>query len=114
VIPTDPAHRGRALELFAALSDQLGVNTLVEKIFNDNAVYALGDKTRTNRAIAYLARGGSAGGPLRNSGGRQALTVGSGSATKVYNFYGDLEFPNVKDGSDVEEFLKNLEALMDD
>jgi hypothetical protein len=115
VIPTDPAHRGRALELFAALSDQLGVNTLVEKIFQDNAVYALGDKTRTNRAVAYLARGGAAGGPLRNSSGRQALTLASGGGTtKVYNFYGDLEFPNVKDGSDVEEFLKNLEALMDD
>lgn len=114
VIPTDPAHRARALELFALLSDQLGVNTLVDKIFNDTAVYALGDKTRNNRAMAYLARGGAAGGPLRGSGSRQALTMDSGKTTKVYNFYGDLSFPNVRDGSDVEEFLKNLEALMDD
>lgn len=114
VIPTDPAHRGRALELFSALSDMLGVNTLVDKIFNDTAIYAMADKTRSNKSIAYMAGGGAAGGPLRNSSDRQALTLGSGKTTKVYNFYGDLEFPNIKDGSDVEEFLKNLEALMDD
>ena len=28
------------------------------------------------------------------------------------NFYGDLSFPNISDGSDAEEFLLNLEALV--
>lgn len=46
--------------------------------------------------------------------GRADLGGGTKTVTKVYNFYGDLSFPNVKDGSDVEEFIKNLEALMDD
>lgn len=32
--------------------------------------------------------------------------------TITMNFYGDLEFPNVKDGSDAEEFIRNLEALI--
>jgi TP901 family phage tail tape measure protein len=32
--------------------------------------------------------------------------------TTNLNFYGDLEFPNVKDGSDAEEFIRNLEALI--
>ena len=38
------------------------------------------------------------------------LTQSSGGTT-VYNFYGDLEFPNVKDGSDAEDFLQNLKGL---
>ncbi len=37
---------------------------------------------------------------------------GTGSVTN--NFYGDLEFPNVTDGSDAEEFLNNLENLSRD
>jgi len=38
------------------------------------------------------------------------LTQGSGGTT-VYNFYGDLEFPNVRNGSDAEDFLTNLKGL---
>lgn len=34
------------------------------------------------------------------------------SGTRVINFYGDLEFPNVTDGADAEEFLLNLEAMV--
>jgi hypothetical protein len=30
----------------------------------------------------------------------------------TYNFYGDLEFPNVKDGDDAEDFIRNLETLV--
>jgi hypothetical protein len=29
----------------------------------------------------------------------------------TYNFYGDLSFPNVHDGSDAEDFLKNLQSI---
>lgn len=60
-----------------------------------------------------LGVGGPApGGASRFTGGE----IGGGTKTvvKEYHFYGDLSFPNVKDGSDVEEFIKNLEALMDD
>lgn len=34
-----------------------------------------------------------------------------GDGGSTYNFYGDLNFPNVKDGSDAEDFLKNLKSL---
>jgi len=32
----------------------------------------------------------------------------------TFNNYGDLNFPNIKSGADAEEFLRNLEALMDE
>jgi TP901 family phage tail tape measure protein len=35
---------------------------------------------------------------------------GEGSGTHL-NFYGDLSFPNISDGSDAEELIKNLERL---
>jgi TP901 family phage tail tape measure protein len=51
---------------------------------------------------------------------RLATATGGGSAgtTTEYgtrnemNFYGDLSFPNITDGGDAEEFLRNLEALI--
>jgi TP901 family phage tail tape measure protein len=49
-------------------------------------------------------------GRLRQQETRATTWAGSGETT-VYNFYGDLEFPNVKDGSDAEDFLKNLKGL---
>jgi TP901 family phage tail tape measure protein len=40
----------------------------------------------------------------------QLTTVGGGSGN-TYNFYGDLEFPNVRSGEDAEDFLKHLKGL---
>lgn len=33
---------------------------------------------------------------------------------KEYHFHGDLSFPNITDGTDAEEFIRNLENLADD
>lgn len=38
------------------------------------------------------------------------LDTGSSSGS-TFNFYGDLSFPNIKNGNDADEFIKNLEAL---
>lgn len=43
---------------------------------------------------------------------QQTLTRGNDGGTLIVNFYGDLEFPNVKSGDDAEEFLSNLEAIV--
>lgn len=83
VIPTDPAFRKRAMQLFAKLGEDLGFD---------------GEVTSTTSSKTAVA----------------TLGGGTKTTTKVYNFYGDLSFPNVRDGNDVEEFIKNLEALMDD
>ena len=48
---------------------------------------------------------------LRAADTRGTTLTQSSGGTTVYNFYGDLEFPNVKDGSDAEDFLKNLKGL---
>lgn len=45
--------------------------------------------------------------------GFDLATLGS-SGKKEYHFYGDLSFPNVRDGSDAEAFIRNLETLVDD
>lgn len=41
----------------------------------------------------------------------QNQTVVQHTENKYYNFYGSLEFPNVKDGDDAAEFLQNLNDL---
>lgn len=38
-------------------------------------------------------------------------TVVQHSETKYYNFYGNMEFPNVKDGDSAGEFIRNLDDL---
>lgn len=38
----------------------------------------------------------------------------SGNEGNTYNFYGDLEFPNIRSGDDVDTFLKNLDTLVSD
>jgi len=39
---------------------------------------------------------------------------GTSSEGKTVNFYGDLSFPNVKDGDDAKSFLDNLDNLTKD
>ena len=38
--------------------------------------------------------------------------AGDGDGGQTFNFYGDLSFPNVKNGDDADEFLSNLESLV--
>ena len=33
------------------------------------------------------------------------------SETRIYNFYGDLSFPNITNGDDAEDFIRNLTDL---
>jgi len=63
------------------------------------------------RRGGMLARLGEAGGdeavlPLPNNWRSGGLGAGG-----IYNFYGDLSFPNVTNGDDAEDFLTNLEIL---
>lgn len=43
----------------------------------------------------------------------RVVPTGSLKATKTVNFYGDLSFPNVTDGSDAEAFIRNIESMVD-
>jgi TP901 family phage tail tape measure protein len=109
VIPTDPAYRKRSLMLFAALSQNLGVKDLLAMSF-----FSKGRSDGSGVApkpIQYLARGGVLG--SRTFTGDGIMLV---NETKFHTFnnYGDLNFPNIKSGADAEEFLRNLEALMDE
>lgn len=36
-----------------------------------------------------------------------------GGGSRTFNFYGDLSFPNITDADDAEEFISNLEAMVD-
>lgn len=78
-------------------------------------------KGAKNGALVYPTAGGSylnvgEGGqreavvPLPNN-----LRIGEdGLGGRTINFYGDLSFPNVTNGDDAEEFLRNLESLASD
>lgn len=46
------------------------------------------------------------------NGTSSTLGNGSSSSTRVINLYGDLQFPNITNSSDAEEFLLNLEAMV--
>ncbi|MGE0342553.1 MAG: phage tail tape measure protein [Porticoccaceae bacterium] len=48
----------------------------------------------------------------RNSDALASGGAGGGGGDRTFNFYGDLEFPNVENGSDAEDFMKNLESLV--
>jgi TP901 family phage tail tape measure protein len=47
-----------------------------------------------------------------NKGRAETLNNRQGGSTTVNNFYGNLEFPNVSNGDDAEEFLANLESIV--
>lgn len=112
VIPTDPMYRDRALNLFAALGKSLGINSVLERATVFNALQSIGGRIKDGERIAFYASGGVLGGSIRRrSRGGTTYLVAEGS-TNTYHFHGNLEFPNVRDGSDAEEFLKNLEALI--
>lgn len=63
-------------------------------------------RARAMRLFSEL--GGELGGTQRTA----TLVYQPETRTTNINFYGDLEFPNVTDGSDAEEFIRNLEALI--
>lgn len=46
-----------------------------------------------------------------NVEGRTVVMPVSSTENKTYNFYGDLSFPNIKDGDSAEDFIRNLEDL---
>lgn len=108
VIPTDPEFRQRAIMLFEALGNQLGVYGASQHM--SNAVNAL-NSTFGGSGIQMLASGGVLGKmSIRSNGG--VTLVASHTEHNTYNFYGDLEFPNVKSGDDADKLLKNLRALV--
>jgi hypothetical protein len=102
------------MALFAELGDNLGVKSALDKAVMFNALQNAGGRSSGNDAIQFYARGGVLGngfrGNVRGRGG--AVIVAPSQTQNTYHFHGDLEFPNVRDGSDVEAFLRNLEAMM--
>jgi hypothetical protein len=69
----------------------------------------------TTPGSAIVARTGatlrSLEGRLRAAETRSTQETRSGRTGDTFIFNGDLEFPNITDGSDAEEFIKNLKGL---
>lgn len=113
VIPTDPSYRKRAVQLFADLGKQLGIGksqqgALLASIVAGQKRGAFGQK------VQMFASGGVVGQRFKFRGlGGTAVVIAPSTTYREIHFHGDLTFPNVKDGSDAETFIRNLEALMD-
>jgi hypothetical protein len=112
VIPTDPIYRSRALDLFG----DLGRNSVVKNVLGySDVVRALGaasSRGTTNDRVQLLASGGILGRASLRASGRGTVVIAAHTTNNEIHFHGDLSFPNVKDGKDAEEFIKNLEALV--
>lgn len=112
VIPTDPAYRKRAWTLMDQLAGDLGVRDLLGsgqtmKAFSEAILRGVsGDK------VQFFASGGVLGGTRLRGSGKAGVVVVSHSEHSEYHFHGNLEFPNIKDGSDAEAFIDNLRALV--
>lgn len=113
VIPTDPMYRRRALALFADLGKSLGVQSVLEQ---GNILRALTSMqgSQAGDRIAFYARGGVLGGTIRRRGRANGAVLYAPVSNATYHFHGNLEFPNIKSGMDAEEFLNNLEALINE
>jgi TP901 family phage tail tape measure protein len=101
VIPTDPRYRKNATALWGDLGTTLGY-------LKRNGADAV--------PVPMLAAGGvlgSVGARLAAAQNRQAVTITSGgnNVTEIH-FHGDLSFPNVKNGEDADDFIRNLETLV--
>jgi len=70
--------------------------------FSGAAGAATSAATAFQRDVDSIVRGASVGVPLYSN---------PTGETHVYNFYGNLEFPNVKNGDDAKSFLDNLSSL---
>ncbi len=94
VIPTDPAYRANSMRLLMQLIASLGLKDMTSAVprFATGGIFG---------TTSYNAPLGSSGSVYHDE--RRYST---------YNFYGDLEFPNVKSGDDAKEFLDNLESLV--
>ena len=112
VIPTDPRYRKRAWELFDQLASDLGVDNLLGsggtmKQFGQALSRGIvGDK------IQFYASGGVLGnGRVRGSSRGGVVVIAPQEHTEIH-FHGNIELPNIKNGNDAEEFVKNLRALV--
>lgn len=112
VIPTDPQYRKRAWMLMEQLAGDLGVKNLLGsgktmKSFSEALLRGVsGDR------VQFFASGGFLGGTRLRGSTKSGVVVISHSENSEYHFHGNLEFPNIKDGSDAEEFINNLRALV--
>lgn len=113
VIPTDPNYRNRAISLFLSLGKALGLgtsysNTILASILAGQEHGMFGQR------VQAFASGGVLGAGGRAMAGRGGIIIAPVTKTYHINFNGNLEFPNVKSGSDAQTFLDNLEALIGD
>jgi hypothetical protein len=71
-------------------------------------------RARVGGILARIGEGGQDEAVTPLPRGWKTQGFGNSSNGTTNNFYGDLQFPNVRDGSDAEDFLKNLEILSKD
>lgn len=112
VIPTDPQYRKRAWMLMEQLAGDLGVKDLLGsgktmKQFSEALLRGVGGDR-----VQFFASGGVLGGTKLRGSSRAGVVVVSHSEHAEYHFHGNLEFPNIKSGSDAEDFISNLRALV--
>jgi TP901 family phage tail tape measure protein len=112
VIPTDPIYRSRALDLFGDLGRELGVKNVLGYSDVVRALGAASSRGTTNDRVQLLASGGILRRASLRASGRGTVVIAAHTTNNEIHFHGDLSFPNVKDGKDAEEFIKNLEALV--
>ncbi|HEY6020693.1 MAG TPA: hypothetical protein VIY48_12605, partial [Candidatus Paceibacterota bacterium] len=90
---------------FDALSN---VVALLASITQKSAMAGTPGAAAVARVGATLA---TVEGRLRSMDSSSPVRSNGGGDTTTLNFYGDLEFPNITDGNDAEEFVKNLRGL---
>lgn len=114
VIPTDPAYRKRAVQLFADLGKQLGMGKSAQGALLASIV-AGQQRGSFGQKVQMMASGGVLGRNFKFRGmGGNAVVIAPQTSYKEIHFHGDLSFPNVRDGNDAKTFIENLEAILDE
>jgi len=85
------------------------VVSLMDSITQKSGVRGAAGSSAMGRMGATLA---TLEGRLRSYDASTSSTTRTNGSGNTYNFYGDLEFPNITNGEDAEEFIKNLKGLV--
>lgn len=118
VIPTDPRHADRAVQLWSALTSSLGLERIAEGAISRVALESVRALTTQGRTtVPALATGGilmNANGKLRGATSSTPLQGSGYDVHNEYHFHGDLSFPNITSGDDARTFVDNLKVLVND
>lgn len=112
VIPTDPQYRKRAWALFDQLAADLGVENLLGSGGTMKQFASALTRGVAGDKIQFYASGGVIGGGRIRGSARGGVVVIAPQENNTIHFHGNIELPNIKDGTSAEEFVKNLRALV--